>query len=163
MIDKIMGTGSRVFLLLDREERDRIYEDLRQYLLMRHKENKRLLIISGGAEGWDEALATIAMREGIDYFLALPNEVYADYYWRRKSITNTDRIATIQELIDHATHVEYICGKDIYSNGVHANFVRNTWMVERCDEAVVYDADSRGTIDAVKKLMKAKKPYKVFS
>jgi hypothetical protein len=55
---------------------------------------------------------------------------------------------TFQDLAGYAHRsggVHYVCGKDIYVNGKHSNFVRNEWMADRADVVWVYNPTSRGT------------------
>lgn len=142
-----------------------IYDNLEQEVLRLQVKYPTLHLISGMAEGWDEAIAKVAMRNSIPYTVMIPNLGYGKYYWQQNSLLKRDRMSTFIELINNAADVVYVC-KYIYENvdGVrtHANFIRNQAMVDACDGALVYDATSSGTRDAVTRLVKAGKPYKVY-
>jgi hypothetical protein len=155
----VMGTGSRG--LVQSARAHEVYNHLRQYILMLRECNESLVLISGMAEGWDEMIAKIGFREGIPYVCAIPNSGYGRYYWQRKSLLEKDRFMVFKELVAGAAEVHYVC-KDLYENGVHANFVRNQWMVDHCHAAVVYNSKSPGTRDAVARLRTAEKPYEEY-
>lgn len=142
-----------------------IYDNLEQEVLRLQVKYPTLHLISGMAEGWDEAIAKAAFRNNIPYTCYIPNLGYGKYYWQQNSLLKRDRMDTFTELIANATDVVYVC-KYIYENvdGVrtHANFIRNQAMVDACDGALVYDATSSGTRDAVTRLVKAGKPFKVY-
>ena len=138
-----------------------IYENLEAEVLRLAAKYPELHLISGMAEGWDEAIAKVGMRNGIPYTAMIPNKGYDDYYWRRNSLLGVNRINTFNELYYKAHEVVYVCDS-LYVNGVHSNFVRNEHMVNMCDGALVYEPTSRGTAHAVKLLKDAGKPYKVY-
>lgn len=110
------------------------------------------------AEGWDEAIAKVGMREGIPYLAYVPNPGYGNYYWGQHSLTGRNRMATFNELLAAARQVIYVA-QTIYVGNVHANFVRNQAMVDTCDMALVYNPQSSGTKDAVLRLQAAGKPW----
>jgi len=155
----IMGTGSRS--MVNHPHAKQIYEGLRDFLVEAYARNSNIILISGLAEGWDEAVAKVGMRECIPYIAAIPNSGYGEYYWARKSQTGHNRISVFNELVASAQEVVYVCDT-LYVNGVHSNFIRNSWMVDRANEAVVYMAHSSGTRDAVAKLSALKIPYTTF-
>lgn len=138
-----------------------IYEILKYKIMLLLSSYPDLVLISGMAEGWDEAIAKIGLREGIPYEVYLPNKTYGQYYWGRKSLLGFDRSEHFQQLIDGCAELHIVC-PDIYVDGVHSNFLRNQSMVDTCDHALVYEPKSRGTQDAVRRLKGAKKPYEVF-
>lgn len=160
---KIMGTGSRS--MVTHKDRVAIYNNLEAEVLKLQQKYPNLQLISGMAEGWDEAVAKVALRNSIPYTVMIPNLGYGSYYWGKNSLLKRDRMGTFNELITNATDIVYVC-KYIYENvdGVrtHANFIRNQAMVDACDGALVYDATSSGTKDAVTRLIKAGKPYKMY-
>lgn len=160
---KIMGTGSRSMVLA--ADAKAIYDNLEQEVLKLQVKYPTLHLISGMAEGWDEAIAKVGMRNNIPYTVMIPNLGYGSYYWGKNSLLKRDRMNAFTELITNAADVVYVC-KYIYENvdGVrtHANFIRNQAMVDACDGALVYDATSSGTRDAVTRLKKAGKPFKVY-
>lgn len=154
---KIMGTGSRS-MVTNPKAMD-IYKNLEGFILMLKEKDPDLILISGMAEGWDEAIAKVGLRNGIPYIVAIPNRTYGSYYWGKKSLTSQNRMDTFNKLVDGAAEEIYVCNS-IYVNGVHANFIRNQWMVDACDAALVFDPSSSGTKDAVARLTAAKKPYR---
>ena len=156
---KIMGTGSRKLVL--REDRREIYGVLEYYLKLKLEAHPDLVLISGMAEGWDECLAWIGLRNQIPYHVYIPTASYGSYYWGRNSLLGLNRMDTFNKLVEGAQEVHYICNS-LYVDGVHANFVRNDAMVEAADYAVVYDARSRGTSHAVAGLRKNKVPYSEY-
>jgi len=156
---KIMGTGSRSMVV--RNDRVAIYQNLEAEIIRLAAKYPTLHLISGMAEGWDEAIAKAAMRNDIPFTAMIPNRGYGDYYWRRNSLLKVDRLATFNQLVNAANEVIYVC-KGLYVDGVHANFVRNQAMVNACDGALVYEPTSSGTQDAVRRLTEANKPYKTY-
>lgn len=156
---KIMGTGSRS--MVTHKDRVAIYNNLEAEVLKLQQKHPNLQLISGMAEGWDEAVAKVALRNNIPYSVYLPNNGYGKYYWGEHSFLGVDRMHTFNELVLGATERIVVC-KSLYVDGVHANFVRNQAMVDACDGALVFDALSSGTKDAVTRLIKAGKPYKVY-
>lgn len=155
----LMGTGSRS--MLTNPNAKKIYEALRVWILEFREQHPNLVLISGMAEGWDEAVAKIGMRENIPYICAIPNKTYGDYYWRHKSLLGENRIRVFNNLLNHACEIVYVCDA-LYVNGTHANFIRNSWMVDHADAAVVYMAHSSGTRDAVAKLHARRVPMTSF-
>jgi len=153
-----MGTGSRSMVVA--ANRHQIYDDLRNFVLKLRTADSDLVLISGMAEGWDEAIAKVGMREGIPYLAYVPNPGYGNYYWGQHSLTGRDRMATFNELLAAARQVIYVA-QTIYVGNVHANFLRNQAMVDACDMALVYNPTSSGTRHAVGLLQAAGKPFTV--
>ena len=154
----VMGTGSRSMVVA--ADRHQIYDDLRNHVLQLRTQHPDLVLISGMAEGWDEAIAKVGMREGIPFLAYVPNRGYGNYYWRDHSLTGRNRMSTFNELLAAAQKVIYVA-QGIYVGNVHANFVRNQVMVDTCDMALVYNPQSSGTRHAVNLLQAAGKPYTV--
>lgn len=154
----VMGTGSRS--MLTEPNRKDIYATLERYILTL-AENQDITLITGMAEGWDEAIAKVGLRNDIPYMAYLPHPTYGDYYWGRKSLLNKNRMDTFGTLLKGASSI-VVVSQELYVDGVHANFVRNQWMVNACDLALVYNPKSKGTRDAVAKLTQANKPYEVY-
>jgi hypothetical protein len=144
----IAGTGSRS-LILDEEKMDKVEDYLLELLYQaKAKHGDNLVVISGMAEGFDEALARSAMCVGVTLIAAIPNKGYSAYYWRDNSELKIDRMDTFQELARYANEtgaVHYVCGKNVYVDGKHSNFVRNEWMADRADVVWVYNPTSKGT------------------
>jgi uncharacterized phage-like protein YoqJ len=153
---KVMGTGSRS--MVTAPDRIAVYQNLDSKILQLQDEDPHLVLISGMAEGWDEAIAKIGMRREIPYIVCLPNDGYGRYYWAQHSLLGVNRIDMFNELILHATEVIIVCNS-LYEDGIHSNFVRNQFMVDLCDAALVYNPSSSGTRDAVGRLRAAHKPY----
>ena len=144
----IAGTGSRS-LVKDEDKMNKVEEYLFDLLTQaKAKHGDNLVVISGMAEGFDEALARAAMCVGVALIAAIPNKGYSAYYWRDNSELKIDRMDTFQELARYANEtgaVHYVCGKNVYVNGKHSNFVRNEWMADRADVVWVYNPTSKGT------------------
>ncbi len=150
----IMGTGSRS--LVTDLDRDKTIEDLNKYIgVLKEFYTDKITLISGMAEGWDEEIARAAISNDIPFIAVVPNYGYGAYYWG-----NSGRYKEFTKLLSEASDIIYVC-KDIYENGVHSNFIRNQKMVDMCNVALVYKPESRGTQDAVSRLIKAKKNYRV--
>lgn len=155
----LMGTGSRT--MVNHPNALDIYNGLKSFVLDMRERHSNLVLISGMAEGWDEAIAKIGWRENIPYVVAIPHPTYGEYYWRDHSQTKRNRFAMYQTLLASAQEV-IIVSHTLYVDGVHANFIRNTWMVEHCNEAAVWMPHSSGTRDAVAKLNARKIPMTNF-
>jgi predicted Rossmann-fold nucleotide-binding protein len=158
----IMGAGSRN--MVQSPDRLLIYKNLEQEVL-RLAKSFDLHLISGGAEGWDEAIAKVALRNELPYTLMLPHKGYPEHYWGKNSLLKRNRMAEFNELLEGAHKVLYVC-KDVSvkvngGNQRHSNFVRNDLMISSADAALVYDGGTPGTNHAIEQLDKAKKPYKV--
>lgn len=170
----IMGTGSRS--MVTAPDAREIYGRLEQYLMGWHNlEVGGIHLISGMAEGWDEAIAKVGMRNGVPYDCYVPTRDYGNFYWARNSRMGVNRLAMFDELLSGARAVHYledkygeptfmkaregvIPGPNYNVNGywIHANMLRNQEMVDISDMAVVYEATSSGTRDAVARLRQAK-------
>lgn len=153
---KLMGTGSRS--MVTRKDCREIYARLEEKILFMN-ESDDLHLISGMAEGWDEAIAKVGMRNGIPYSVYIPSPTYGTYYWGQHSLTGKNRKATFDKLCGHAAEVHVVCADHQFGK---ANFVRNQAMVDACDGALVFDSSSSGTRDAVNRLSKATKPFEIY-
>ena len=154
----VMGTGSRSMVVA--ADRLAVYDDLRNHVLSLQAQHSDLVLISGMAEGWDEAIAKVGMREGIPFLAYVPNPGYGNYYWGSHSVTGRDRMSQFNELLAAAQQVIYVA-QTVYVGNTHANFVRNQAMVDACDLALVYNPQSSGTRHAVSLLQAAGKPFTV--
>lgn len=182
----IMGTGPRS--MVTAPDRVEIYQNTEAHVLhlQEIEPDGKIILISGMAEGWDEAIAKIGLRNGIEYHVYLPTRDYGNYYWGQHSLLGVSRIAIFNQLVDGAARVTYL--EDIYGpprfmrrheidkytiagpnyniNGlwVHANMARNQVMVDNCrgGRALVYDANTPGTRDAVARLKQARLGYEVY-
>ena len=159
---KIMTTGSRAFCHLDNEKQIQLIKDLKSELLEYKKQYNDLSVIVGMAEGWDEEVAKAAIALNIPFHAYVPNSTYPIYYWRLHSEYHKDRLSQYNEIISKAESVLYVCGEQVYQNGIHSNLVRNNKMVDDCNIAFVYyDNKSVGTKYTLRALDKQNK-RKVF-
>ena len=103
-----------------------------------HKHGDNLVVVSGMAEGFDEALARAAVAVGVPFVAAVPNPSYMNYYWTR-SVTGKSRLKHGTDLLAQAAEVVYVCKTHASTlpkyNGRagSANFERNEWMVDRAN------------------------------
>lgn len=112
-----------------------------------------ILVLSGMAEGYDEVLARSALEHRIPFWAAVPNRGYGPHYWGNNSVSGYDRMGEFNELLAQAEGVTYVC-RGIYEGGVHANFVRNQWMVDHADILLVGPGDG-GTRDCIRRARQA--------
>lgn len=166
----VAGTGSRRVQVADNAAKRQAWDlavDRLQSALSVHPD---LTVMSGGAEGWDYCLARAALTLRIPLWLALPNRGYGRHFWGRASVTKTDRYDEFRHLVAQATKVTYVMEEihgtsQLYLNGVHSNFVRNTWMVRGgrdgfvgADDFLVWnDPISGGTKHCIDEIKKASK------
>lgn len=120
--------------------------------------HSHLLVMSGGALGWDRAVASTAHVLGIPYVVVLPSPDYIEYYWGRVGLLDNAR-----SMLEGACHIEYVCDshRGFSGRAGSANFDRNAVMVGAANEFVVYDAGSPGTRHAVKLIDAAGKPKRM--
>lgn len=141
----IAGTGSRE-LILDKDKRREVRDYLADLLAKaKVKHGDRLIVISGMAEGFDEALARAAIMADVTFIAAIPNKGYIDYYWGKKSMLGRNRMAEAQEILSKAGEIVHVCDGIYGPDGRHANFHRNEWMVDHADIVWVYNPTTRGT------------------
>lgn len=155
----VMGTGSRS--MRTDPNAQTIYKHLLTKVELLAEQHPNLWMISGMAEGWDEAIAKAAIALGIPFTAAIPNDTYGAYYWGRNSVTGKDRINDWYAIIGQAREVVIVCNS-IKVDGVHSNFIRNQWMVDHSDHALVYAPQSSGTRDALARLVQAQESYEVY-
>ena len=149
----IAGTGSRE-LILDVEKRRKVRDylvDLLTQAKVKHGEN--LVVISGMAEGFDEALARAAIQAGVPFIAAIPNPGYLDYYWGKKSLLKVNRFKSANEVLSHALGVINVCPTlyGVTHNFMGgANFDRNEWMADHANIVWVYNPTTKGTAQCYK-------------
>lgn len=158
----IMGTGPRSLVVEPKAKRVYAMGVTENRILQIREERGEILVISGMAEGWDEMLAKIAIRNNIPFDAYVPHPTYGEYYWGRNSKMKRNRLTSFNELLSKARKVHYSSAGELYINGTHVNFIRNSHMVAACDMGLVYNPKSSGTRDAVAKLTQARKPFEVF-
>lgn len=157
----VAGTGARELQIASTATKAAAHDYLTGQLeALKEKYEQKLIILTGGAEGFDALLAKVALECGINLFIALPNKGYGKYYWERHSVTGSDRKPVFDWYLEQASQVIYACDKLYSADGTHSNLVRNQYMVDHADAFYVYDKKSRGTSDCFRKLVKAGLPYK---
>jgi hypothetical protein len=165
----VAGTGSRSLQVADNATKryalDAVTLRLRERLSVH---GDRLVVMSGMAEGFDSALALAGLKLGIRVWAVVPNRGYGPYSWGEHSTTGTPRLPAFQAILDQSWKVTYVM-EDVhrtellYLNGVHANFVRNDFMVEQAHEFLVWDPRSKGTAHCFAAIKRAGKPYEILS
>ena len=154
----VAGTGCRSLATQSFQHKQDIAYSLHATVRALQLEHHDLVLMSGMAEGWDEAIAWIAIHLHIPLIAAVPNRGYGAFYWGEHSYHNTDRLTKFLNYLKQAQEVVYVC-ESIYENGLHANFHRNQYMVDRANEFLVYDPTSRGTSDCVRRINAAGKKW----
>lgn len=137
------GSGSRS-LKLDPEMFTRVFNRLIEMI----RQTKPSLIISGMAEGFDEALALAAMATQTPLKAMIPFKGYCNHYWGKNSVTGKNRLAECKQIVAYAQvtgGVEYICSDWRGSDGRYAMFHRNEAMAKACDKAWIYNPITPGT------------------
>lgn len=114
--------------------------------LTKHKVDR---IISGGALGWDQALAMAAWDLGIPYTMALPFLAF-DSKWPQRSRDYLTR------LINDAHDVVYVCDPGYAPWKMQE---RNKWMVDNSDSVLaLWNGTLGGTANCIKYAEKVGKP-----
>ena len=165
----VAGTGSRSLEIADPALPDLAAREIHRALRLLHFQHRdRLVVMSGCAEGFDYLLAWMALRLKMRLWCAVPNRGYGAHYWGRSSLTGRNRLAEFEGILARAWRVTHVMedihqARGLYLDGVHANFVRNTWMVGQADEFLVWDPTSKGTAHCLGKIRGAGLPYRVLS
>lgn len=134
--NKLGGYNNEAYLKLVRVAEDWIRE---------HKPTK---IISGMAQGWDQALAQAAFTCGVPFVAAVPFKGQ-ESMWTEKSQKY------YRGLLSLAESVEYVC-EDGYSP--YKMQKRNEWMVNNSDKVLaMWDGTQGGTHNCVKYAYSQKK------
>lgn len=167
----VAGTGSRALqtagLALKRYAWERLTGRLSE---LRSVHGDGLVVMSGMAEGWDHAVAKAALDVGLRLWCAVPNKGYGRHYWSAgQSLTGQDCTAEFAAILDQAWRVTYVM-EDVHGttalklNGVHANSLRNDFMVTGdglnfpgADDFLVWDPTSKGTAHCVTAIKRAGK------
>lgn len=103
--------------------------------------NRPEKVISGGALGWDQALATASFHHGMPYIMALPFKDF-ECRWPKSSQD------TLHKLCDSAAEVVYVC-EDGYAPWKMQK--RNEWMVDNCDLVLaLWNGTSGGTANCLR-------------
>ena len=108
-------------------------------------ENKPTKVISGMAQGWDQALAQAAINCKIPFIAAIPFEGQETKWSERGQ-------RYFKRLLEKAESVTYVCDKG-YSP--HKMQIRNEWMVDNCDLVLaMWDGTNGGTGNCVNYIKK---------
>jgi len=154
----IAGTGSRQ-LVLNSNKHIAVRNQLVNLLAQAKVEHgDSLTVISGMAEGFDEALALAAIQANVPFIAAVPNKTYIQHYWGRASMLERDRTPEAQDILSKAQEIVYVCPSVYGSDGRHSNFHRNEWMVDHADVVWVYNPTTRGTAQCYAYATKVNKP-----
>lgn len=159
----LAGTGSRSLRVADRATQIAAMDLVTERIAARVVEHdERLVVMSGGAEGFDELLARVAIRQGVRLWLALPNKGYAKHYWGRASLLGRDRTAEFEQILGSAWKVTYVMEQvhgtsALKLDGLHANFWRNQFMADNANDFVVWNPESTGTAHCVTAIKRAGK------
>lgn len=155
----VMGTGTRKMVL--RDDCAEVFTALKKRVTFLQGLHPKLVLISGMAEGWDEAICWAGLDLGVPYIAMVPNQGYGKYYWGKNSLTGKDRYEVFESLLKRARQVLYGPAglyRIVDGRRVHSNIARNQDMVDVCHEALVYNPTrSPGTQDAVRRLTAAGK------
>ncbi|BAL87322.1 hypothetical protein AMIS_21020 [Actinoplanes missouriensis 431] len=159
----LAGTGSRSLRTAPRglqvEAMHLCTERVAQRVL---EHGSRLVVMSGMAEGFDELLARVALRQGVRLWCVIPSKSYLRHYWGRNSLLERDRLAEAGEIVGQAWKVTYVAEQILGTtalkvDGLHINFHRNLFMTDAADDFVVWDPTSAGTAHCVKAIRQAGK------
>lgn len=106
-------------------------------------------VISGGALGWDQALAWGAHYANTPFTLALP----FSGFWSKWP---KDSQEELEKLVSLADRIHYIC-EDGYAPWKMQE--RNKWMVDNCDQVLaMWDGSAGGTGNCIAYANKVNKP-----
>jgi uncharacterized phage-like protein YoqJ len=145
----IAGTGHRPPKLLGFSLES--HNDLTQFAISILESTPEVItrVISGGALGWDQALASAAHHLKLHSVIAVPCDGQ-DAFW------HADSRKLYKEILDAADEVVIVC------NGGYASWkmqVRNEWMVDNCARVLaLWDGHSGGTANCVNYADKIGKP-----
>jgi len=190
-LQMVAGTGPRSLVLEDRYTRWAASEAVRlevRRLKMRYAD--RLVVVSGGAEGFDELWFKVAADEGVKTVLCLPSQSASFYAWGRKgSLLGRDRTPQLQAMLERASFLPiwvdqiikvqredgvYALGGDgpfvDWERGTsfwkrekgteHINMIRNRFMIQIADGFEVFASDTPGTQHCLRAIKQAKVPYR---
>ena len=150
----IAGTGTRQLINEPQQYRHKVLNYLVELLEEAKKKHgaENIQVISGMAEGFDEALARAAIIAEVPFIAALPNAGYINYYWSAPDVkkktkgsrSGSSRLESGLDLLTKAVQVVNVC-KGIYGeDGRHANYIRNEWMADRASVVWVYNPNNDG-------------------
>lgn len=168
----VAGTGSRSLQNASREGKAELMNWLRARLTrLSERYGDQLVIMSGMAEGFDKALAMMALQLDIKLWCAIPSANYGAYYWgppvlradgsvKSGSITGMDQTTVFNSIVERAWKVTYVRPTPMGTNGRFggANFDRNDFMVAQANAFLVYDPSSSGTAQCYASIQRSGKP-----
>lgn len=154
----VAGTGPRAAQLWDNQKKQRLLNEIQDTL----SQLDPVHVITGGAEGFDAALAKAAHNLSIPYTLALPTEGYLEYYWGQASQTGRNRLDAAKRMVDRANEVVIVSPTRYNKEGIHANFLRNLWMMERADLMIVLHSTTPGTQHAIRHIKENNIPHQMI-
>ena len=137
------GSGSRS-LKLDPEMFNKVFTRLVEMI----RQSKPSMLITGMAEGFDEALALAAMATQTPLKAMIPFKGFGNHYWGKESLTKQSRLAEYKQILAYAQKtggVEYICSDWRGADGRWSMTHRNEAMANSCDKAWVYNPVTPGT------------------
>lgn len=150
----IAGTGTRQLINEPQEYRHKVLNymvDLLEKAKLKHGADN-VVVISGMAEGFDEALARAAVIAKVPFIAAVPNKGYVQYYWgapkmfnkngKSGSRTGKSRYKLGMELLAKAAEVVHVCDGIYGEDGRLSNFIRNEWMADRASVVWVYNPNN---------------------
>lgn len=127
--NKLGGFNNKAFLKLVKIAEDWIHT------------NKPEKIISGMAQGWDQALAQAAVNCGIPFIAALPFKGQ-EIRWSQKSQRYYNR------LLSKAEQIVYVCDEGYEAYKMQ---LRNEWMVDNSNLVLaMWDGTTGGTLNCLK-------------
>lgn len=148
----ISGGGPRNLATLPDEARALLLEELAHWLLIIRAYHPTAVVLSGGAEGFDAALAVAASSIGMVYDLELPNTSYGPYWWGSRSKTSRNRLGAFRALERGARNITYTCGSKITEGGVPAPILRNAAMARKGHCFLYWHASRGGTKNMIEKI-----------
>lgn len=137
------GSGSRSL-----REDPMMFDKVVMRLIEMIEMSKPAMLITGMAEGFDEALAIAAIATNTPLKAMVPFKGYCNHYWGVKSVTGRNRLAECKEILAYAQStggVEYICSDWNGPDGRSAMIHRNEAMANACDKAWIYNPVTPGT------------------
>lgn len=142
----VAATGHRPEKLFPELPREAAYSDEARtdlvdfaFKIIRDRRQGDLLMISGMALGWDQAVAEASLKLGIPFIAAVPF-VGQEKLWSGRQQTH------YRWLLERALRVEIICPHSL----TVAYGIRNQWMIDKANAVLaLYDGTEGGTRHAV--------------
>lgn len=158
----ILLTGDRYLIRDSPEKRAIIFNSLKSWIQQQYADDPDSIFISLLAEGFDEAVAKACLDSSIPYVVMLPNTGYGTHYWRNNSLLGRDRYDRFTELLMGCRTASYSCGRSVFVNNEHSNYIRNREAVAMAEFALLFRPETSGTKDVVRKLNSAGKPARLM-